>query len=387
MNIKSMAAIGVLGVGALVFTASNGATAASPAPQACACDGQQNCDNSSYMDERAAELRSQLQALKANALAMKDGEAQTLQEEAQELKAQLMAQNGAALQELKELRQGMGTGQGSGWGQGVQVFSDDEPRSFWADSESQDEEPGWLGVETEGIDADRAKQLKLPEMRGVYLSEVEEDSPAAKAGLRKGDVVLEFNGEHVEGTVQFRRLIREIPAGHTIQISVWRDGRSQSIGVTLGSAADSGSWDVMNPMPTVAPMPPVTPRAPRAFSFSMPNFEIYAGAPAPTIGISAEDLSGQLGDYFGAPDGEGVLITEVESGTPAEKAGLKAGDVVTKVAGERVRNLGEMRDRLRDKRDDKTVQITVLRKGSEQTLTVEPMKPQTHNTMGRRATF
>jgi len=331
-------------------------------------------------------LRSQLQALKANALAMKDGEAKTLQEEAQELKAQLMAQNGAALQELKELRQGMGTGQGSGWGQGAQVFSDDRPQSLWFSSDSQDEEPGWLGVETEGIGADRAKELKLPEVRGVYLNEVEEDSPAAKAGLKKGDVVLEFNGEHVEGTVQFRRLIREIPAGHTIQISVWRDGRAQSISVTLGSAADSGNWDVMNPMPAVAPMPPVTPRA-RNFSFSMPNFEIYAGAPAPTIGISAEDLSGQLGDYFGAPDGEGVLVTEVESGTPAEKAGLKAGDVVTKVAGERVRNLGEMRDRLRDKRDDKTVQITVLRKGSEQTLTVEPLKPQTRSLMGRRATF
>jgi serine protease Do len=387
MNIKSMAAIGALGVGALVFTASNGATAAaSPAP-AFTCDGQQDCDYSNYMAERTAELKAQLQALKANALAMKDGEAQTLREEAQTLREQLMAENGAALQELKELRQGVGMGQGSGWGQSTQIRTDDGPQTFWVDSdEPQGEEPGWLGVQTEGINSDRAKDLKLAEVRGVYLSEVEEDSPAAKAGLKKGDVVLEFNGEHVEGTVQFRRLIREIPAGHTVQISVWRDGRSQSMSITLGSAADSGDWNVMNTMPAVAPMPPAAPRA-RAFSFSMPNFELYAGAPAPTIGISAEDLSGQLGDYFGAPDGEGVLITEVESGTPAEKAGLKAGDVVIKVAGERVRNLGEMRDRLRDKRDDKTVQLTVLRKGSEQTLTVEPLKPHTQSLMGRRATF
>src|SRR5262249_38745568 len=127
--------------------------------------------------------------------------------------------------------------------------------------------------------------------------------------------------------------------------------------------------------------------APRAFSMNMPGFQLYAANSTPTIGVSAEDISGQLGQYFGAPDGEGILITEVESGTPAEKAGVKAGDVVVKGAGERVRNLGEMRDRLRDKREEKTVAITVLRKGSEQSLTLEPQKQQTRTQMGRRATF
>ncbi len=97
----------------------------------------------------------------------------------------------------------------------------------------------------------------------------------------------------------------------------------------------------------------------------------------PSIGISGENLNGQLGTYFGAPDGEGVLVREVESGSPAEKAGLKAGDVITKVAGDRVKTIGELQSKLREKREDKTVQITVVRHGSETNITVEPNKPRT----------
>ncbi len=120
---------------------------------------------------------------------------------------------------------------------------------------------------------------------------------------------------------------------------------------------------------------------------TMPNIEIYSRSTTPTIGVSAEDIEGQLGNYFGAPDGEGVLVTDVESGSPAEKSGMKAGDVVIKVAGERVRNLNEMRDRLREKREDKTVPVTVLRRGSEQNLTVEPTKPETRFRNTRRGSF
>lgn len=382
MNIKSMAAIGALGVGALVISATSGLKAApNPGAQGYTCDGQ-DCGGSVYAAAVAAEMKAEMQALKANAVNLRGSEMQTLREQVDALRQEALAEKDVAMQEV---HQGFGFGQGSGSGKGQGFFYDsDRPQTYWFNSDGpQGEEPGWLGVETEGVSADRAKDLKLQEVRGVYLSSVEDDSPAAKAGLKKGDVVLEFNGEHVEGTVQFRRLIREIPAGHTVQVQVWRDGKSTSISVKLGSADQDGSWSMATPMPAIAPV------APRAFSLNMPNVQVFAGGGmTPTIGISAEDLSGQLGSYFGAPDGEGVLITEVESGTPAEKAGMKAGDVVVKVSGERVRNIGEMRDRLRDKRDDKSVQVTVLRRGSEQNLTVEPRRPEaTRSTMGRRATF
>jgi len=250
-----------------------------------------------------------------------------------------------------------------------------------------DDGSGHLGITPEDVSSDRAKELKLNAPRGVYVSEVEEDSPASKAGIKSGDVITDFNGQHVEGVVQFRRMVRETPSGRSVQITVWRDGKSQNVNATLDETRANTVF--LRSMPKIAP----TPAAPRAFAYSMPKMpEMFSGSfvigPTPTLGISGEDLEGQLGNYFGAPDGEGILVREVMEDTPASKAGMKAGDVITKIAGERVHNLGEMRERLRDKRDDKTVQVTVLRKGSEQTLTVEPKKPETRKvTRGRSITM
>ena len=106
------------------------------------------------------------------------------------------------------------------------------------------------------------------------------------------------------------------------------------------------------------------------------NDVMFAGA-TPRLGIGAIDLSGQLGKYFGAPDGQGVLVSEVRDSTPAAKAGLQAGDVITKLDGEPVRNVGELRGKLEEKRDAKTVTLTILRKGAEMPVTVEPQAPPT----------
>ena len=97
---------------------------------------------------------------------------------------------------------------------------------------------GWLGVTIAEVTADKAKELKLPAARGVILSSLEADGPAAKAGLKANDVITEFNGQRVEGTLQFRRLIRETPGGRTVQLTFWRDGRAQSVSVELGAFPD-----------------------------------------------------------------------------------------------------------------------------------------------------
>jgi serine protease Do len=286
------------------------------------------------------------------------------------------------------------------------------------------DETGWLGVTPEDISADRAKELKLSAARGVYVGEVEKESPAEKAGLKSGDVITEFNGTYVEGVTQFRRLVRETPPGHSVAIVVTRDGKSQMLNATLSTMTDQfqHQFQIFNnrmqdftvngtPMqlwdaPTVAPRAPMPPHAampvmpampatpPGAYAFTTPDGAYaygfgngvgsgngigsgFGAGMTPSIGISGENLNGQLGTYFGAPDGEGVLVREVQSGSPAEKAGLKAGDVITKVAGDRVKTLGELQSKLREKREDKTVQITVLRRGSETNITVEPNKPRT----------
>jgi serine protease Do len=239
-----------------------------------------------------------------------------------------------------------------------------------------DEGASWLGVESQEITSEKAKELKLPAERGVLLERIVPDSPAAKAGLKDNDVITEINGQRVEGAAQFRRMIREIPAGRSVQFTVWRDGRAQTVSVTLGKSEDHGNMWFKT--------------APRAFSFQLPKIEMPEVAPMPEmdwggygvlagsrprLGIDAEDLSGQFGAYFGAPDGEGVLVREVNAGSPAEKAGVKSGDVITSLNGERVRSLGDLREKLAGKRDEKTVKLGVLRNKSEVSITVEMPPP------------
>jgi serine protease Do len=232
---------------------------------------------------------------------------------------------------------------------------------------------GWLGIETHEVTADKAKELKLPAEHGVVLGKIIPDSPAAKAGLKENDVVTELNGQRVEGAAQFRRMVREIPAGRTIQLTVWRDGRSQTLSATLGKSEERRQgMKMLAPTPgTFAFRMPDTPVIPDIPSMEWNGSMLFGGSPR--LGIDAEDLSGQLGTFFGAPDGEGILVREVNSGSAAEKAGIKAGDVITSLDGDRIRSVGELREKLSAKRDekDKTVQLGVLRNKSALTLSVE----------------
>jgi serine protease Do len=235
----------------------------------------------------------------------------------------------------------------------------------------EDEGGSWLGIETQEVTAEKAKELKLSAQRGVVIGKVLEDSPAAKSGLKDGDVITAINGQPVEGTVQFRRMVRETPAGRTLQLTVWRDGRSQSINATLGKMQENRKqW--MSAMPQVfkfeAPdMPEVAPIP------GIPSLEWDGGnllMNRPRLGIDAEDISGQLGSYFGVPDGEGILVRDVNPGSAAEKAGVKAGDVITSLNGDRIHGVAELRSKLAAG-EGKTAKLGVTRNKSSLTLDIE----------------
>jgi len=238
---------------------------------------------------------------------------------------------------------------------------------------------GWLGVGVTEVNAEKVKELKLPAERGVLLGKVVPDSPAAKAGLKENDVITEINGQRVEGTEQFRRMIREIPAGRTAQVTVWRDGRSQSIKVTVGKSESRHTQALV---------------APGTFAFHMPEMpqlnglmELNPWVPGRSrLGIDAEDLEGDFGKYFGAPEGEGVLVRGVFADMPAAKAGIKVGDVITSVDGDRIRSVGELREKLVEKKSEKAIQIGVIRNKTPLTLSIElpaPAEKQEHHTSVR----
>lgn len=236
---------------------------------------------------------------------------------------------------------------------------------------SSDDGSGWLGVEIGEVTAEKAKDLKLSAVRGVVVMDVEPSSPAAKAGLKDNDVIMQYDGQTVEGTVQFRRLVRETPAGRTVTLETSRDGVTQNISVDLGDRSAFFEKKMKGKMRDFD----------NALAFSMPNPDFSFSMPvmegrSPLLGIGAEDLSGQLGNYFGVPDGTGILVREVRPGMAAEKAGLKAGDVIIKVDGKPVHTLADLRTQLRDKTDQKSVNLGILRKGAEMKVTVTIEKPQ-----------
>ncbi len=237
----------------------------------------------------------------------------------------------------------------------------------------------WLGVETSEVTQQNTKDLKLPAERGALVGKVLPDSPAAKAGLKQNDVITEINGQRIEGTAQFRRMIHEIPAGRAVQLTVWREGRSQTISATLGKSEAPRGTGMLNGPDTFAFHMPNIPEMPEVAGLGdLSNFALMV--PSQTrLGVNAEDLQGDFGNYFGAPDGEGVLVREVFPDSPAAKAGLKAGDVITSVSGERVRSTSGLRDKLRSGKDAKSFSLGVLRNKSSLTLSVElPAPAQKH---------
>lgn len=213
----------------------------------------------------------------------------------------------------------------------------------------------FLGVGVKEIDADRAKELKLRDESGVEITRVEENSPAAKAGLTVGDVVLQYNGQRIEGIEQFSRFVRETPPGREVKLTVSRDGNLQNLAARIGSRKTFAVAPVAPEMPMIE-IPPM-PDIPH-------NLMMWRSA---MLGIEAEPLRGQLADYFGAK--EGVLVRSVTRDSTAEKAGLKAGDVIVKVNGAAVATPGEITSVVRSLEGKKSFPIVVLRDHKDMTLT------------------
>lgn len=214
----------------------------------------------------------------------------------------------------------------------------------------------YLGVGVQEVTSDRAKALKLSEERGVEVTMVSEDSPASKAGLQKGDVVLEYNGQRVEGVEQFVRFVHETPAGRNVRLTISRDGRTQTVTAAV-SARRTRNRDI-------------------GFAFEAPNVNVWIpDVPRPNmawrssmLGLEGESVEGQLAQYFGVK--QGVLVRSVNKGSSAEKSGLKAGDVITKVDQTGVDTPRELSDAIRSERNRKAVPLTLMRDRKEMTLTV-----------------
>jgi serine protease Do len=196
---------------------------------------------------------------------------------------------------------------------------------------------GRIGVSVADIDpADPASKGAT----GVLIESVDEDSPAAKAGLRKGDVVVEFDGERVRSVRQFSRLVGETPVGRTVAAVVQREGQRVNVSVApresdMARLLQGDAWQRADEVRNFAYTVPKLAR---------PEIETLIRPGGAALGITTGDLSPQLAEYFGTKDG--VLVSSVRTDSAAAKTGLKAGDVITTVNGAQVTGPAELRRRL-----------------------------------------
>lgn len=217
---------------------------------------------------------------------------------------------------------------------------------------------------------------------GVRIDDVEPDSAAEKAGVKAGDIVTEFDGERVRSARQLTRLVQETPAGRPVKMTVRRGSDRQTLDVTP-DAREAFGWNGRLGPDFEREIERSVERGLRDLPERIEpffNFRFDGGMPVMgargRLGVQVEGLSDQLADYFGAKDG-GVLVAGVNADSPAAKAGLKAGDVITKVNGETVTDPGDLVRALGDVKDDGAVALDVVRdkKATSLKVTLEPRRP------------
>jgi serine protease Do len=202
---------------------------------------------------------------------------------------------------------------------------------------------GWLGLTIEPNREDLAKTLGMKEATGAVVTQVTEDSPAAKAGLRAEDVVVAADGRKIGDNSDLSQYIASRAPGNTVKLDVWSRGAEKQVAVVLGTFPDTTDDDQASE------------------------------APRGRLGMTLQDLNPRLADQFDLPAGtKGPVVVDVETGEPAEKAGLRPGDVVVSVNGNAVANVAEFEKQIDSARKDGAARLRVI--GDRQVFRIVVLK-------------
>jgi len=237
---------------------------------------------------------------------------------------------------------------------------------------------GYLGVDIRDVSQDQIGALKLKDPRGAEIILVDHDAPAGKAGLREHDVVLQINGQAVDGSDSLRRMLHESPPGKTIVLIISRDGMQMTVSAQMANReeVEREAWEQHLTVPEppspsadiIGDVSPGTsssgPVRGNSFLGSMLMNPSYTGA-------MLEKMSAQLAGYFGAPNGAGLLVRSVQPNSPAALAGMQAGDVVVRADTRAVMSTSDWAKAIKNSHG-RPLAIVVLREKKEQTLTLTP---------------
>jgi membrane-associated protease RseP (regulator of RpoE activity) len=258
---------------------------------------------------------------------------------------------------------------------------------------------GFLGVYAEDVNKENMGRYGLREVRGVGITQVVKDSPAEKSGLKKDDVILRFEGDSVTSVRKLNRLVSEVAPDQSVRIGISRGGSEQEVSVTIGKRDQSlNAFNRLEGLQGLRGMEGFKGLEGLQKLEGLKGLGDLKGLKVPEgnvwkwegqasgndgflfqlgnnrrMGVSTVQLTKQLADYFGIADGKGVLVTAVSDESPAAKAGVKAGDVITSVDGESIEGPGDL-SRAINKNKDGDVSVVLVRDKKQRTIKVTPEK-------------
>jgi serine protease Do len=244
----------------------------------------------------------------------------------------------------------------------AQNYTVDPPGQPWVFSSEEGGTSSYLGVDIADVSTERLNALKLKEEKGVEVTMVDQDAPAGKAGIKEHDVILSMNGTAIESGAQLRRMIHETPPGRVVTLGLSRQGQPMSVKLQL--ADKHKEFAFVKPGDVHVNIPEI-----HVPDIDIPAMNMVVVTSSARSGLMVENITPQLGEFFGVKNGNGVLIRAVEKGSRAEKAGFRAGDVIFKVNDEQVNDTSDFSHAVRG-RNGNTVKVAFMRDKKEQTLTL-----------------
>ena len=253
---------------------------------------------------------------------------------------------------------------------GAFVFAKPQSRNVKKDKQKieKSDKTAWLGVMTQTVDEDIADAFEIDIDYGAIINEVIDDSPAEKADLEEGDVIISFNGQKVWDQHDLTDFILESGVGSKANIGIMRDGREKNVSLELGSLPSRVNWSSRKH------------DAPHSFGYVGPDdVQFFHFSGGGYIGVELSELSDQLGEFFGVSGGDGVLITGVSEDSPAKKAGLQAGDVIVEIDNKHVSDYNDIREIVSGSDEGDELAVVILRSKKKQTVEVTVEESEGNN--------
>jgi C-terminal processing protease CtpA/Prc len=235
---------------------------------------------------------------------------------------------------------------------------------------TDDDGGGWLGIGIQELDSKIRGKLDIDsDIEGILITEIYNDSPAEEAGLEKHDILVSINGEKGKDLSDFVKLIRANAPGTDVEIQVYRDGKMKTVGATLGERENTFIWKGLEGLEGLKGLEALEGLEALKVLEHIVIPEIDIGISSwgrrGRLGVYIENVSGDLAEYFEIPGGEGVLVEGVVENSPAEAAGIMAGDIIYKVDGKTICCTEELVEGIAKMETDKETPIVLIRKGNE----------------------